>query len=113
MSRTDRVGFTPAQRALQARLAAYRSWANTADAAARTEPARRAAMGRFERQVDPEGVLPPEERARRGKAAMRAYFTELALHSSRARAKRAAPATTKQGTPPTAQHLAEDGGEVR
>jgi hypothetical protein len=87
MSRADRVEFTAAQRSLRSRLAAYRSWERTADAAARTAPARRAAMARFERQVDPEGVLPPEERARRATAAMRAYFTALALRSSRARAK--------------------------
>jgi hypothetical protein len=86
---TDRVGFTPAQRALRARLAAYRSWERTTDAAARTAPARRAAMDRFECEVDPEGVLSAEERARRGRAAMRAYFTALALRSSRGRAKTA------------------------
>lgn len=40
---------------------------------------------RFERQVDPNGVLPPAERARRAEAARRAYFTELALRSSQAR----------------------------
>jgi hypothetical protein len=45
--------------------------------------------GQFECQVDPEGVLSPEERAWRGPAAMRAYFTALALGSSRARAKAA------------------------
>jgi hypothetical protein len=45
--------------------------------------------GQFECQVDPEGVLSPEERACRGTAATRAYFTALALRSSRARAKAA------------------------
>jgi hypothetical protein len=113
MSRTDRVGFTPAQRSLRARLAAYKSWANTTDATVRTEPARRAAMSRFERQVDPGGVLPPEERARRGRAAMRAYFTELSLRSSRARAKRAARTEAEQGRTPSAQNRGEDLGEVR
>ncbi|MGB7795065.1 MAG: hypothetical protein WBL53_02210, partial [Pseudonocardiaceae bacterium] len=93
---TDRVGFTPAQRALRSRLAAYRSWERTTDPTARTAPARRAAMDRFERQVDPEGVLPAEERARRGRAAMRAYFTALALRSSRGRAK----AAKAKGTTP-------------
>jgi hypothetical protein len=46
-------------------------------------------MERFERQVDPDGVLSAQERARRAGAAMRAYFTALALRSSRARAKAA------------------------
>jgi hypothetical protein len=81
--------FTAAQRSLCSRLAAYRSWERTADAAARTAPARRAAMARFESQLDPEGVLSPEERACRGTAVMRAYVTALALRSSRARAKAA------------------------
>ena len=89
MSRADGVEFTAAQRSLRARLAAYRSWERTTNAAARTAPARRAAIARFDRQVDPEGVLSPEERARRATAAMRAYFTALALRSSRARTKAA------------------------
>lgn len=42
-------------RALQARLGAYESWARTSDRAARTAPARRAALDRFARQVDPTG----------------------------------------------------------
>jgi hypothetical protein len=45
-------------------------------------------MGRFERQVDPDGVLSPVERARRADNAKRAYFAELALKSSKARARR-------------------------
>jgi hypothetical protein len=54
-----------ADRSLIARLAAHESWAKTADASARTAPARRAMLGRFEHQVDPDGVLSPAERARR------------------------------------------------
>jgi hypothetical protein len=47
-------------------------------------------MTRFERQVDPHGVLPIDERTRRATAAMKAYFTWLALRSSRSRMKAAA-----------------------
>jgi hypothetical protein len=47
-------------------------------------------MERFERQVDPHGVLPVDERTRRATAAMKAYFTWLALRSSRSRMKAAA-----------------------
>ncbi len=79
---------TPAQRALIARLAAHESWANTADRSARTAPARRAMLGRFERQVDPDGVLPSAERARRAEHARKAYFTRLALRSAQARKRR-------------------------
>lgn len=50
-----------------------------------TAAARRAVEARFEREVDPEGVLPPEERARRAEFAKRAYFTRLAMASAAAR----------------------------
>ena len=79
-----------ADRSLIARLAAHESWANTADLSARTAPARRAMLDRFERQVDPDGVLPLAERARRAGHARKAYFTRLALRSAQAR--REAPA---------------------
>ena len=78
-----------ADRSLIARPAAHESWANTADAdpTARTAPARRAMLDRFERQVDPGGVLPPAERARRAGHARKAYFARLALRSAQARRK--------------------------
>ena len=78
---------TTADRSLIARLAAHESWANTADPSARTAPARRALLDRFERQVDPDGVLSPAERARRAGHARKAYFTRLALRSAQARRK--------------------------
>lgn len=80
--------LTPAQRALRARAAADASWANTSDRAARTAPARRAALARFERQVDPTGELSDEERQRRAASARRSYFRRLALRSARARERR-------------------------
>jgi hypothetical protein len=76
-----------ADRSLIARLAAHESWANTADPSARTGPARRAMLDRFERQVDPDGVLSPAERARRAGHARNAYFARLALRSAQARRK--------------------------
>lgn len=45
-------------------------------------------MDRFERQVDPDGVLDPRERALRSEHARKAYFADLALRSARARAHR-------------------------
>jgi hypothetical protein len=80
--------LTPAQRSLRAKLAAHTSWANTADRAARTAAARKAANERFARQVDPDGTLPPQERAERAENARKAYFTALALRSTRARGRR-------------------------
>ena len=72
-------------RTLIARLAAHLSWAATADRRGRTLAAREAAFARFERQVDPEGVLTVDERAVRAEHARKAYFQALALKSARAR----------------------------
>lgn len=77
--------MTNEQRALRARIAAHTSWANTADPAARTEPARLAFDSRFEREVDPEGLLSLAERARRAESARKAYFLRLASKSAAAR----------------------------
>ena len=82
------MSSTPQQRALAARLAAHTSWAKTQDPAARTAAARRAASDRFERQVDPEGVLPIADRLRQAEHARKAYFIALSLKSSQARAAR-------------------------
>ncbi len=46
-------GLTPSERSLRARMAAHASWANTSDRRARTAAGRKAAIDRFERQVDP------------------------------------------------------------
>ena len=48
---------TPQERSLLGQIAAHESWAHTDDRAARTAPARKAALDRFEREVDPEGTL--------------------------------------------------------
>lgn len=80
---------TPSERLLRARLAAHALHAHY-DSRLLTGPARRAFLDRFERQVDPEGLLEPEERARRVEQARRSYFTSLALKSARARRRRKA-----------------------
>jgi hypothetical protein len=77
-------GLTSEQRILRARLAAYHLHA-THDPKETTRKAREVFLSRFEREVDPDGVLTPGERARRAEAARRAYFTRLAFQSSRAR----------------------------
>jgi len=59
------------------RIAAEISWARTADRTARTRPAREAFLKRFEKEVDPDGKLPPEERARRANHALRAHMLQL------------------------------------
>ncbi|MBB1032562.1 hypothetical protein G6027_17110 [Dietzia sp. SLG310A2-38A2] len=74
---------------MRAQIAAHESWATTTDRAARTAKARQAALDRFEKQVDPEGVLSPAERAKRAENARKAYFQRLALKSAQARRRRA------------------------
>jgi hypothetical protein len=90
----------PADRALIARIAAHESWAKTSDRTARTAPARAAMMAKFEREVDPDGVLDPTERTRRAESARQAYFTRLALQSARAR-RRNATSRADSGERPT------------
>jgi hypothetical protein len=73
---------------LRASIAAYSRWAKTPDATSATAPARRAFASRFERDVDPEGVLPPDVRARMADAAKKAYYKRLAYKSAKARRRR-------------------------
>jgi len=75
--------LTPEQRRARARMAAYVQWSRTPDRTARTARARTAFMERFERQVDPEGIHPPEVRAQMAEAAKRAYFIGLRLRGTR------------------------------
>lgn len=77
--------LTPSQRTQRARLAATTKWSQ-ADGTEGTQAARTAFLARFERQVDPEGLLPPEERARRAELAKRAHFQRMAFARHRARA---------------------------
>jgi len=76
------------ERILRARLAAHALHAKVADPSAHTAPARAVFLSRFEREVDPEGLLTPEERSRRAEHAKKAYFLKLALASREARKKR-------------------------
>jgi hypothetical protein len=78
---------SPEQRALAARIAAHEKWARTPDRARATAPARDALMAKFEREVDPDGVLSPPERARCAESARKAYFARLAYKSAQARSK--------------------------
>jgi hypothetical protein len=74
---------------LRGRLAAFESWAKTDNRSARTAPGRAALLAKFEKQVDPDGTLPPAERARRAEYVRRAHFTRLSLKSAKVRRQRA------------------------
>ncbi len=83
------TSLTPAERSLRARVAAH-TLHSKVDATAHTAPARQAFLARFEREVDPDGVLPAEERRRRAEHLRSAYFTGLAFKSAKARRRAAA-----------------------
>lgn len=78
------MGLSPSQRALRAQIAAHSKWAKT-DPVEGTAAARSAFLKKFEDQVDPAGVLTPEERRRRAEHARRAHFQRMALQSVKAR----------------------------
>jgi hypothetical protein len=78
-----------AERRLRSQIGAHESWARTENRSARTLPARLAMLAKFEREVDPEGLLLPAERARRAENARKAHFQRMALKSVRARRRRA------------------------
>ena len=57
--------------------------------AVRTATACAAALAKFEREVDPEGVLAPEERRRRAEHARKAHLARISLRSAKVRKIRA------------------------
>lgn len=73
---------------LRLQAAVHESWARTQDRPARTHNARMAAWDRFERQVDPEGTLPPALRAKMAENARTAHFKRMALRSVESRRRR-------------------------
>lgn len=80
-----RLTESPMERALHSRAASHARWAREGDRTAATAPARAGLQARFERQVDPEGVLDPIERAKRAESARKAYFADLTRKSIAAR----------------------------
>lgn len=79
--------LTPAERRLRAKAAAYRLH-SLYDSRQLTSNARAAFRDRFEKQVDPDGILPDAERKRRAECARKAYYAALAAKSVRARRAR-------------------------
>jgi hypothetical protein len=55
-----------------------------------TKPALAGFHAKFERQADPQGVLAPDERARRAARLMQAHMLRLAARSAEVRRNRAA-----------------------
>ncbi len=81
--------LTATERKLRARLGAY---SLHAQGKTNTAPALAAYNARWDREVDPEGILAPDERARRADLARKAHYTRMALQSARVRSSKAAAA---------------------
>lgn len=79
--------MTPSEKTLRARLAAHAKHAKH-DSYAHAKKMRAGFDRRFLDEVDPDRVLPEEERLRRAQHARKAYFTKLAYKSARARSAR-------------------------
>ena len=101
------ASLTPEEAALRGRIGALVLHSRR-DPRETTAKARAAFLARFERQVDPEGVLAPDERRRRAKYARRAHYARLALASARARSKGRGP---RNGTTPVDETRVAAGGE--
>jgi hypothetical protein len=82
--------LTPEQRSLRARIAANTRWSKDGNRKANAERAQRGMLAKFEREIDPDGVLPEKERRRRAENARQAHMQRMALASSKARAARKA-----------------------
>jgi hypothetical protein len=83
------MALTAAERSTRARIGAFALHAQR-DPRETTRAATVAQLGRFDRLVDPEGKLPPEERSRRARAALRSYMSALSLKASQAKRRKAA-----------------------
>ena len=81
------MALTPEQRFLRSRMAAHTLHAQ---GKTNTGPARAAFNARWEREVDPYGVLNAAERSRGAEHARKAHFTGMALKSAGARSHKAA-----------------------
>lgn len=77
-----------------------------------TQAARDGFLARFDREVDPGGALPPEERRRRAEAARRAHMTRLALRSAQSRRRRLSASLKKATAGTVAEEVRDDGAHL-
>jgi hypothetical protein len=75
--------------ALRGRIGAFRLHATHNPRDTTAAKARATFLSSFEKTVDPDGTLAPDERARLQLAARKAHFQQLAYRSARARSKTA------------------------
>lgn len=77
------MALTPEQRRLRARLAAQERWSRPGARAKQSRTIKDTRLAHYEHQVDPEGVLDPQERQACARAAASAHMTRLRLAKSR------------------------------
>ncbi len=90
--------LTPAERSLRGAIAADTRWAHTSKAE-RQRSAQRGQDGllaRLKAEIDPEGVLAPDELALRVENLRRAHMKRLALASAKARREAAGTPATRR-----------------
>jgi len=78
----------PQRRRQIARLGAHVSWARTPIRAERMAPANEAREARWERLVDPDGAMSPEDRRKAAASARKAYYLELSRKGVEARRRK-------------------------
>lgn len=85
----------PATRILSARQAALTRWGRLPshdDREKATQPARDAALARFEREADPDGRLTETERVQAAEQLQRAHLMRMSMKAKAARARKRAAA---------------------
>lgn len=84
--------LTPTQRMLRAQVAAYTRWGRTpqADRKAQGKRGQAGLLAKFEAEADPDGTLPPDERARQVDRLYRAHMARVRLARSKAGAAKKA-----------------------
>lgn len=82
--------MTPAERSLRASAASLTYWSQVPDRELAMKPLRDGFRRKLEQQVDPDGVLAPEERARRAEFARRAHLANASRLGVKSRRERAA-----------------------
>ena len=101
------IEFDPGEMSRRGRIGAYRRLA-LHDARDLTAAARAAFLVKFEREVDPDGVLLPEERERRAAYARKAHFARLGKLSANARRARAEAAGRPRSVGPITNKAGND-----
>jgi hypothetical protein len=86
--RAREAGPSASERSLRGRIGAYTRWANTEDRYMATSAMREGFYAKFEREVDPEGKLTPEERAKRAEWARKAHYQRMALKAAQKRRRK-------------------------